>query len=215
MRTKRTPRSIVTPRQPPRPYARRITLIIQKWTYTYNWDPITWPTILAQKPSWLVCDRCQGQSSVEFWALWSSTQVPQSRAKFASVKGLLARPWRLTGPSCSGGYGTTHETPLRWHLTILHHECTRGFSSTVGKKCRLPFSPSFYLMFENPQHFSLFYFSFTKLSRLSQTLCTSFFNLENLLASTRSLNRCTSFHSTHDYVLASFSNWRFYYDHIA
>ena len=39
------------------------------------------------------------------------------------------------------------------------HEAMRGH-------CRLPFSLSFYLTFENPQHFSPFDFSFTKLSRL-------------------------------------------------
>jgi len=39
MRTKRTPRPIITPRQPPRPYAWRITLIIQKMDLYINMGP--------------------------------------------------------------------------------------------------------------------------------------------------------------------------------
>jgi len=101
--------------------------------------------------------------STKLWALWSNTQASPASAELASTKRLLACSWWLTCLVCSG---TTHEVFLRGHLTILHRECTRGLLSMVGRHCRLPFPTLRFLTFETLQHFTLFHFSPSKLSRL-------------------------------------------------
>jgi len=170
----------------------------------------------SQEPSWPVCAMHPGPTT-ECWALSALVQYtsPQARAELASAKRLLARSWWLTCLASNGTCGATHKASLRCRLTILHRERTRGLSSTVERYCRLLFPTLCFLTFKNLQHFSLFHFSLTKLSRLFSD--SSHF-VPQLGKSPRLHSPFESryfLHLTHNFILASLSDWNFHHDHIS